>query len=229
METTKIQKIFIGGGLVLVILGGFYFLNKNNSKNNNMNNSQVSTTTDSGIVLDSGNDGQYTITQVPIEERKPIPVPDLDRKIIFGSSVSLTEEVRKIVTDKILALQAELKKDKNNLNNWISLGLYQKMAGDYAGAVMSWKYVGEVADKDFVSFGNLGDLYGYYLRDNGMAEMYYKKAISNAPTQSYLYVQLAMLYKDVFKDMDKARAIIESGLKVIPSDQSLIETKNNLI
>lgn len=227
MEITKTQKIFIGAVVVMVLVFGFYLVKRERSIDKVIE-SDMSTTTNTAIKLSTNGNDSYTVTQVPIENNKPVSVPDLDRKVIFGTDISLTEEVKKIVTEKITGLQTELKKDKTNLNNWLDLGLYQKMAGDYNGAIITWKYVGNVANKDYVSFGNLGNLYGYYLHDNGMAEMYYKKAIENGPTQSYLYVQLAMFYVDVFKDMSKAQAILDQGLKKIPGDKSLLETKDNL-
>lgn len=229
METTKNKKILSGIFIVLVLAVAFYFMYNKNKKSITVNSDAVSTTTVGGTNTKVLGSGDYTITQVPIENKKRVPAPDLNRVVVFGKTVNLTEEVKKIVTDKITTLQSDLKKDNTNLNNWLSLGLYQKMAGDYEGAVITWKYVGEVANKDFISFGNLGDLYGYYLHDNAMAEMYYKKAIANAPTQSYLYVQLAMLYKDVFNDLDKARAVIVDGLKKLPDNQSLIETRDNML
>ncbi len=226
MDSSK-NKIYTGFFVVLVLLAGFYMLMKRNKAEEKIIDNNVATSTDKGVVLDT-NSSDYTVEQVPIENKKQVSTPDLNRKVVFGSDVSLTVEVRKMVTEKILSLQNNLKKDKTNLNDWINLGLYQKMAGDYDGAVLSWKYVGEVANKDFISYGNLGDLYGYYLHNNALSETYYRKAIENGPTNSYLYVQLAMFYKDVFKDMTKAQAILDEGLKRIPNDPSLLETKNNL-
>jgi hypothetical protein len=36
------------------------------------------------------------------------------------------------------------------------------------------------------------------------------------------------VYKDVFHDLDKARAILDQGLKALPNDPALLEAKNNL-
>jgi hypothetical protein len=61
-----------------------------------------------------------------------------------------------------------------------------------------------------------------------MAEMYYKDAISKGPKQTYLYIQLAEVYRDTFNNLDKAKAIIDQGLKVMPGDPALTEFKNSL-
>jgi tetratricopeptide (TPR) repeat protein len=171
--------------------------------------------------------GDYTITPIPVKTEKPILVPDLNRPVIFLASLNLADDVKKILIDKINVLQVNLKNNSNDINSWIDMGIYQKMAGDYAGAVISWKYVSDISN-DFVSLGNLGDLYAYYLKDNGMAEVYYKKAITRAPNQSYLYIQLSSVYKVIFNDLVKAKAVLDEGLKKIPNDKSLLEAKKNL-
>jgi hypothetical protein len=102
------------------------------------------------------------------------------------------------------------------------------MAGDYEGASISWRYVSSVSPADFISQGNLGDLYAYHIKDKNLAETYYRKAIQNGPTQVYLYTQLSDVYKNVFKDLVRANAIIDEGLKKVPSDKTLLQYKSNL-
>ena len=136
--------------------------------------------------------------------------------------------MKSLITDKIRSLQARLKKDPRDFLAWLDLGIYQKMATDYEGAVISWQYASRLDPTSYIPLGNLGDLYAYFLKDKTKALEYYKKAISNGSTQSYLYVQLALVYKDVFKDMDKALAIIDQGLSKLPNNPSLLETKANL-
>mgnify|MGYP003394514271 CR=1 FL=1 len=236
---TKQQKIISVAVFCAIIALGYYFFTRKSPQIEDTNvvqdNTASTTNTDNTGVISvtssstsKGNEGKVTI--IPIVETKAvsIPVPDLSRKVVFAQNIALSDEAKKIVEDRIIALQTELKKDKTNLSAWLDLGLYQKTAGDYIGAAISWKYVSDVADRDYISFGNLGDLYGYYLHDNGMAEAYYKKAIANGPNQAYIYIQLAMFYRDVFKDLDMAKATIEQGLVKLPDDPSLLETKKNL-
>lgn len=228
MQMTKIQKIIsITIVLVVLILGFYYMKNKNNSVENT---NTTASTTDNGVVLNnSGANPGYTIEQVPVVSTvNNIPVPDLNRSVTFDKNLVFTEEVKTMVTNKILGFQTELKKNPNNLLVWMDLGMYQKMAGDYEGAKISWKFVSQKAPTDYISLGNLGNLYAYYLKDNAMAENYYRQAISKDPKQIYLYIQLAEVFRDVYKDNDKARAIIEEGLKMNQLDQALLEFKANL-
>lgn len=173
--------------------------------------------------------GSYTIKRIPIENKtNTVPIPNLSRPVSFETSTSLSVEVKEIIKNKVAALQVDLKKDPTALDKWIELGLYQKMAGDYEGAVISWEYVSKVADKDYISFGNLGNVYAYYFKDIVKAEQYYNQAIKNSPTQIYLYFQLAESFRDVSKDITKARAVVDRGLAANPGNTELLALKDSL-
>jgi len=229
MQFTKIQKIMTSGIIIAILLGAYIiFDRRHNEVDESISKDDMATTTimtKDGAINIVGPSGSYTIKQVP--EEKNIPIPDLNRKVIFGSGVTLSLDVRKILADKIVALQTSLKKDSKNITTWIDLGIYQKQIGDYDGAILSWKYASDISN-DFVSLYNLANLYAYYLKDKGLAEVYYKQAIARGPTQVYLYTQLAEAYRDVFNDLSKARAVIEEGLKKNPNDKTLLEFKENL-
>lgn len=211
--------------LVLAVVSGYFaFFRAENNSSNTVSN--VSTTTNETSGVTTTNDGNFTIEQIP--DASNVVTPDLNRKVVFSNTVNLDENTKKIIIDKVLGLQNNLKNDSKDLASWLELGIYQKMAGDYEGAIISWKYVSSVSTSDFISLGNLGDLYGYYIKDKKLSEEYYKKAIKNAPTQVYLYTQLSGVYKDVFKDISKASAILDEGLKAVPGDQTLLQYKQNL-
>ncbi len=228
MELTKVHKIIIV--IIFILIIGLFIqkISKKSDIVNTVDNSSASSTTTNIPGTNLSVEGRgYTITQVPINETKKPTIPDLNRDIKFGLNSGLNDEAKKIITEKILALQSSLKKDPTNIANWIQLGVDQKIAGDYDGAIISWKYASDVSS-DSISLGNLGQLYAYYLKDNAMAEVYYKKAISRSPTQAYLYVQLSDVYKLIFKDDAKALQILNDGLKQIPNDSSLLDAKKRI-
>lgn len=220
---------------VVVLTALFFLLDKNNSsKNTNSDDktkvenviSEVASSTSKNQVdtVVSTNKG-YKIEQLPVDSQsKPsISVPDLNRKLVQYPGYVVAPEAIADAQIKVEKIQTELKKDNMNWSNWINLGIYQKSGGDLNGALISWNYASKISPSDYVSNANIGNLYAYYLMDNGMAETYYKKAITNGPKQSYLYIQFAEVYKDVFKDLDKAKTIINDGLNAIPNDPSLLQ------
>lgn len=216
----------------MAFVGGFLFFrsSKNVTENTTATttNSTTSTTTLGNLGITTEGSGNYTITQISSTDIKnsSVPVPNLKRQTVF--SPNLPVESKTYFTAKIQSLQTVLTKDNGDLRSWIELGLAQKAVGDYEGSRDSWIYVSKMSPTDYISRGNLGDLYAYYLRDNAQAEMYFKQSIAQGPTQSYLYVQFAGMYKDVFKDISKARVVVDQGLNKIPNDPALLELKKNL-
>lgn len=230
---TRTHKIILSILSALVLLWAYIALDKRS--NSGAQPLNIATTTDTNTVKTgeasvSGNvsgTGSYTIEQVD-GSGVPQPIPDLNRPVRPLGSATVTTEAIVRATEKILPLQAELKKDPSNFSAWMNLALYQKMAGDYQGAVITWQYAGKLSPADYISVGNLGNLYGYFLKDNVKAESYFKLAISKAPTQASTYIQLAEFYWDVLKDLNKARNIVDQGLDAIPNNTNLLQLKATL-
>jgi tetratricopeptide (TPR) repeat protein len=159
----------------------------------------------------------------------PKPIPDLDRvlsKSPLATMVTAEDVSRSGV--KIKELQTFLKSNPSVFPAWIDLGAYQKNAGDYDGAIISWTYASKLLPTDYVALGNIGNLYGFFMKNPEMSANYYKQAIKRDPRQSYLYAQLAEVYEYIAKDKNKAIAILKEGLKAIPNDPNLTELLRNL-
>ncbi len=225
------QSISIGILAVIVIAGGIFLFKKTNSPSPVFTENMGTTTqTFDNTATTKINGNGYTIEQVPVTESKTpaMPLPDLNRPLTVYAGYPVAPEAKTMSETKVTNLQSELKKDSRNWSNWIDLGIYQKQGGDFEGAILSWKYAHYLSPTDYVSLGNLASLYAYFLKDNAQAEVYYKKAIVNGPNQPYLYIQLSEVYRDIFKDIDRAKAIIEEGLLLIPNDPTLTDFKKNL-
>lgn len=228
---TKNNKIIIGILAVLALLAIFITLDRKSKveiPSTTATSTEITATTTTKQVgntdLNVSGSGNFKVEQLP---SVPAGIPDRNYQVVF-SNLSLTPEIKAQIFQKITNLQSELKKDPSLFSDWINLGIYQKMAGDYNATITSWTYAGLLSPKNYVSFGDLGNLYAYFLNDNTKAENYYKQAIKNGPTQAYLYIQLAEVYRDIFKDNTKALAEIDLGLSKIPNDQSLLQFKANL-
>ncbi|MCX6703281.1 MAG: hypothetical protein NTV02_01140 [Candidatus Zambryskibacteria bacterium] len=231
------QKRNLGIGIVaLLLLIGLYFVfdtSKEKKENTALEDVQatqaLSADTASTTIVDLGGGITTTVPKgYTVEMVKgsgvPQPIASLTRVAVFAPGVD--PRVKTLIETKVPELQAVLKKDPTKFDYWIDLGTYFKVAGDYAGAKLYWDYAGKLAPTDYISYGNLANMYAYYLKDMVNAEKYYNQAIKNGPTQSYLYIQLAESYRDVSKDIVKARAVVEKGLQAIPNNPALLELKN---
>ncbi len=237
MQITRTHKIIISIVALAILLSIYIFIDRKSrgveeapisttSTSTNISNTQTVTNT-TGIANISGS-GNYSVEQVGGTSSKPLPVPDLNRSIIVYPGAIISPEAKAQAAQKVPESQAILKKNPNDIRAWNVLGLWQKTGGDYEGAVISWKYASQLSTNDYVSVANLGNIYAWFLKDNGQSEIYYKEAIRRAPTQSFLYIGLAEVYRDIFRDLDKARAIVDQGLAKIPNDPSLLQFKANL-
>jgi len=131
----------------------------------------------------------------------------LDRPV--NITVDMPLEAQEIAREKIEKLTTELRQNPNLFDNWLSLGIYRKIIGDYEGAAECWKYAATLNPKSPIPYNNLGDLYAYFLKDTKKAEENFLKAIENDPSAVYVYRSLYEFYKYILKDDIKARQILE--------------------
>lgn len=225
---TKKQYIGIGIGIIGIALIAFVIM-KDTKKTTSINTENTATSTGSTFTLPDGStiktpDGM-TIEQVPLESTK-IPQSSLSRPIAFSGTID--PQMKQIIPQKVAELQQTLKNNPKDVGAWITLGMYYKVAGDYEGAKLYWTYVSKISPTDFISLGNMGNMYAYQLRDVTTAQEYYNKAIKNGPTQIYLYIQLAEILRDFNQDMVGAKAVIDRGLVANPNDTDLVAFRASL-
>lgn len=146
-------------------------------------------------------------------------IPDLDRPLVFPDSMS--ESMQRETELRINNFIGNLEANPDDFNSWMDLGLLRKLIEDYEGAREAWEYGSIIRSKNTLSFLNLGVLYGYFLKDNARAELNYLKAIENNTADLQLYGQTYEFYRDVLGDNDKARQIIEIGVKNNPDNVDL--------
>lgn len=156
--------------------------------------------------------GYYIYRDVVRHRVANIPQPpNLDRSINMPSSLAL--DAQKIVKEKIEELSTELKQNPNLFDNWLLLGIYRKMIGDYEGAKECWEYASIVNPQSPTPFNNLGDLYANFIKDNKKAEENFLQAIKIDPSAIYIYRSLYEFYHYNLKDDAKAKQILEQGIK----------------
>lgn len=230
MELQK-KYIMIGAWILLLVVVGIAFVYQNKKAKKvetNIEENASTTIVELGDGVTAAIPKGYTVEKLPetTQTSVPKPIPSLSRQVVF--QVSIDPTVKTTIQTKVAELQTSLLKNPKQFNAWIDMGVYHKVAGDYEGAKIYWDYAGKLAPTDFISFGNLGNMYAYQLKDMAKAEQYYNQAIKNAPTQIYLYFQLAEAFRDVSKDIPKAKAVVERGLVANPGNTELISLRDSL-
>ncbi|MFC1775303.1 tetratricopeptide repeat protein [Patescibacteria group bacterium] len=218
---TKQKTILLIIAIIILAGIGYYFYPELKEAKDEASN--ISTSINS-IKADSDDFVIKEISQETITTG--VEAPNLDRKVVFPAGLS--QEAKDIIQKKISTLVEELNVDSVQYEKWLDLGLLYKAIEDYSGAREVWEYVSIVWPQNSVSFHNLGDLYGYYLDDKQKAEENFLMAIENSPSNSFYYFKLAEFYRDVVKDVEKARRIVEQGLEENPDSAELQQLLESL-
>lgn len=220
MFTTTLMKKTLPVVLVLLIAvgAGYYiytdFASTRFGEKTESDQSVITVETESSDSQEEENSERTTIPD------STIPIPDLDRPIIF--SVSLPQEAKDIYRNQINILTESLKKNPNMPSDWLQLGISRKAIGDYEGAVEAWEYVNKISPKNNVSFYNLGDLYHFYLKEFAKSEQNFFTSRKNSPSYVPVYRALHELYIYSYKqNTSLAEDILLEGLKNTGNDLDL--------
>ena len=150
--------------------------------------------------------------------------PSLTGGIVIAPTVSFDQATTLRTNEQPLITQ--LKAAPTRVDLWLTLGLYRKEAGDYAGAIAAWNYVA-VAGPDtvnFIAYGDLGDLYMNFDTNYPKAEASYLAAIKLKPSYIDYYRDLFTLYRSFYKTNTTAAAdIVAQGLKANPNNPDLLD------
>lgn len=221
-------SVFVVLGILLYSAGVFPRTKLGNeSESTGTQVASTTTITKGGVTAEGGDfsiepdSGKSVMTPTQIK-----PEPNLTGTIVF--SKELSAEARGILEEKISVLVAKIKSGESTYQNWFDMGNLLKTAGDYGLARECLEYALDINDTDPVLHSNLATLYGYYLKDNGLAETHFLKAIELEPSVSSWYVRLSNFYKDVVQDTDLAKMILAKGLSLIPGDSTLTNALNSL-
>jgi len=150
-----------------------------------------------------------------------LPVPNLDREISKDADTNTVNKIKEI---------SEALKDNPDLYSyWLDLGIYRKTIDDYEGTKEAWEYASKIRPNSSLPLNNLGDLYAFYIKDNIKAEQYFLKAIDIDPSSIYSYYRTYEFYLDVINDKEKAKQILEEGIRQNPDTSGdLQKLLNNL-
>ena len=147
-------------------------------------------------------------------------MPSLDREINITANIA--DETKELAKSKIEEVRGNLRENADLRSSWLDLASYYKLIGDFEGAREVWEYMISKDDSDYVPCYNLGNLYGYYLKDFGKAEEYYNKAIEKNPNYIASYATFYDFYID-YEKPDLAEGVLIQGLEANPDNPELTQ------
>lgn len=199
--------------LIIATVAIIFFVSKDktDNKTGEFTINQISTSTE--VKIGGGNSEEKTVV-------KTIAIPSLDRVV---TADTLQADLRNQLISQIKETSATLKNNTGYFDGWIMLGSLRKMAGDYEGARDAWEYASAISPSNYVSFGNLGDLYQYYLKDYPRAEKNMLTSVKNKVDNIAGYRNLYNLYTQSYKKkISEAPKILLLGLSKNPNNLDLI-------
>ncbi len=207
--------------IIFAMFGSWLIWKDSRVQTGNMSD-DISTATTSGekiqnISLGVEGDGEFSI--INLQKRAD---QILQRAIVFSSEPPAT--IKSDIEKQIKENTEVLRGNYDNLIPWISLGQLRKVIGDYEGARDAFEFASLIRPENTISFHNLGDLYGSYLKDFSKAERNYFAAIENDSANVNAYLNLADLYW-YEGDKNKIDDLLIAGIKI----NSKIEDKLPLL
>lgn len=156
----------------------------------------------------------------PKEVLRAMAVEIISRPIMV--SAPLAEADRKRAEGKIKEVSDLIRIDYDMIYAWYDLGAYRRVIGDFDGAAEAWTFGALIRPKGFISYHNLGDLYGFYVKDYPKSEENYFKSIQNNPQNVQGYLDLATIYESVYKEKaNQVESILLRGLEANPGNIGL--------
>ena len=155
--------------------------------------------------------GNYKIETLPISQSSKSQVAVLlNRPIVFPAN--FPQDIGKLMSDKINATAAELKKNPAQANEWLNLAIFRKQIDDFEGARQIWEFLAATNPKEPIPFANLANLYAFDLKDPAKAEDNFTKALEKGPKETIVYRQAYEFYRYVRKDDARAKDILRKGI-----------------
>ncbi|MBU4512501.1 hypothetical protein KKD19_04665 [Patescibacteria group bacterium] len=138
----------------------------------------------------------------------------------FSQADDLSKERQEQYLEELEVWKDLLKKgEKGDLvKSFIGLAFLKERTSAYKMAEQALMLAGEVDPDNAVSFGNLANLYYFFMKDYPKAEQAYLKAIDNYPFKIDYYRDLSGLYQYHYNDLKKSEEILIRCVKNNPKD-----------
>lgn len=131
--------------------------------------------------------------------------------IVF--SIEMPEANKEKIKTAIEELNNQISEDYNHLDLLLELGLKRQSIGDYVGAVKVWEFAGLVFPKNYITFQDLGFVYGFYLKNYTASEKNYLISLENDPTNTQIYLDMVDIY-NFSGQTEKTPTFLKTGLKI---------------
>lgn len=122
---------------------------------------------------------------------------------------------------QLAELAAVIAQNPGDTDLWMQVAGIRHFYHDYIGERDIYEYLNQLAPFLSVPFYNLGNLYGFYLKEPQKAIAKYQAALAAEPLNESFYTGLADFYREVLGDLAAAEGILREGLTKLPHEPNL--------
>ncbi len=133
------------------------------------------------------------------EDRRLKQILVIDRSK-FAKPDGLPDEQFQAKITELSALQKRAQDNLDDADRWFDFGSAKEFLNDHEGAASAWERSFELQPLNFVTAGNLGNVYQYFIKNWQKADFYYHKALEVRPDYTLAYQGLADLYRFNWKE-----------------------------
>ncbi len=113
----------------------------------------------------------------------------------FKSPEGLSEEKLQEAISRLEQQRDKILENPKDSQAWFDFAHTKEFLNDHAGAAAAWEKSFELQPYNFITSGNLGNVYEYFLKDYPKSEFYYLKSLEVKPDNRSAYDGLADLYR----------------------------------
>lgn len=148
------------------------------------------------LVLAAGGFYTYKKNLIPFGKKPAVEILTPEKLLTFQiKDKNIQPEAIKIYQDRFDEVASSLKKNNDDFNSWLFLGIIKKGVGDFEGARDVWTYAAQIRPNSSTPLANLADLYANFLNQPAKGLDMIKKAIASDPNDYNFYLMMAEIYR----------------------------------
>lgn len=226
MNTKQIRTLVVVG-LVIVIGGGIALLYRqtpSQAPNGGVPSTITPSASDESMSASEDKDraiseGTNTEAPRPAQQDPALRARALEiinKPIVIKAAIS--PESKNRAEEKIAAANTLIQENYDYDLPWLELAAYRQVLGDFDGAIAALDFLSAIRPKEYVSFHNLGVIYGFYLKNYPKSEENFLKSITNNPQNIDAYEQLITVY-EAYKP-ERIESLLLPAIQKNPSNVS---------
>ncbi|MDP3741436.1 MAG: hypothetical protein Q8R08_03895 [bacterium] len=139
----------------------------------------------------------------------------------FTPAEGLPAETFDAEINKLYEQKEKVLENPQNAQLWFDFAYTKQFLNDHEGAILSWEKSLELQPLNFLTAGNLGNTYQYFLKNYDKAEFYYLEALKIRPNYTIAFQGLLDIYRyNVPEKQGQIEPLMQLAIKNDPANEA---------